>query len=398
MSLEGFEQDEDGVVVTLSGPDGPVRQRVPWLAGCDGGHSTVRKKLGLALLGESSETWLIADADVEADLPRNSIHWVRSGGVTMMMVPMSTPGRWRLLDTESREHDSRPAAVAERFGRALSQGLGRPVKVAEPSWISVFTFQQRMITEMRSRRCLLVGDAAHVHSPASGQGMNTGIQEAFNLAWKLAMVLHGQAEPALLDSYSAERVPVGRALLQSTKGATFLVQLKNSLADLALPVVFTFVRTLSPLRGAIQRKVLGGVSGLRLAYPDSPLTFASRPRRRSTGPVPGSRVTAVRLPDGSPAQRTLAAQLRNSGWTLFVNGPVDEGAVRAVTVGHDWLDARVLTGPEAGLAAALGIPEAGWMLVRPDGYVSARGDRLDGSHSPVAALAAATGRHTPARA
>ncbi|MFD7108143.1 FAD-dependent monooxygenase [Streptomyces celluloflavus] len=396
--LEEFEHDADGVTVSLSGPDGPRQQRVAWLAGCDGGHSTVRKKLGLTLLGESSETWLIADADVVADLPRNSIHWVRTDGVTMMMVPMSTPGRWRLLDTESREHDSRPASVANRFSRALSRGLGRTVKVAKPSWISVFTFQQRMITEMRSGRCLLAGDAAHVHSPASGQGMNTGIQEAFNLAWKLAMVLHGQAEPALLDSYSAERVPVGRALLQSTKGATFLVQLKNSLADIALPIVFTAVRTVSPLRGAIQRRVLGGVSGLRLAYPDSPLTFPGASRRGRTGPLPGSRVTAVSLPEDPAAHDTLTEQLRRPGWTLFAGAHAGEDAVRAVASGHDWLDTRVLTGPDVRLAAALGIPGTGWMLVRPDGYVSARGDRLGGADSPAAALAAATGRLRPALA
>ncbi|WP_336053812.1 FAD-dependent oxidoreductase [Streptomyces sp. CA2R101] len=389
--LEDFRQDAHGVTAELTGADGGEEQRARWLVGCDGGHSTVRKKLGLPLLGESSETWLIADADVEADLPRNSIHWIRTDGVTRMMVPMSTPGRWRLLDTESREHDSRPEAVAERFSRALSRGLGHPVKVAQPSWISVFTFQQRMITDMRAGRCLLAGDAAHVHSPASGQGMNTGIQEAFNLAWKLAMVLQGQAADRLLDSYAAERVPVGRSLLKSTKGATFLVQLKNSLADVALPVVFAVVRSVPALRGALQRRVLGGVSGLRLAYSDSPLTFAAPPRGRAAGPLPGNRVTEVRLDRDTPAEHGLLDQLRRPGWTLFTGERVDEAAAEAAAGGRGWLDVRQLAGPDRPLATALGIPATGWLLVRPDGYVSARGERLHGAGSPSAALAAATG-------
>lgn len=385
---EDFEQDVDGVDVILGTADGGRETlRVAWLAGCDGGHSTVRKKLAVPLLGESSDTWLIADADIEVDLPRNSIHWVRSGGVTLMMVPMSTPGRWRLLDTVSQ--DGRPTAVAERFSRELGRGLGRPVKVAEPVWVSVFTFQQRMVESMRSGRVLLAGDAAHVHSPASGQGMNTGIQEAFNLGWKLAMVLKEQADPRLLDSYSQERVPVGRALLQSTKGATFLVQLKNTLAGVALPVVFSVVRALPALRVKIQRKVLGGVSGLRVAYPDSPLTGEGT-ASSGTGPRPGERVASVRLAADDAALCTLVDELRRPTWTLFTSGPSAEQVGRLADGAGDWLETRALQGADAPLAAALGLTAGGWLLVRPDGYVSARGTGTD--RAPLAAaLAAATG-------
>ncbi|MEU2261256.1 FAD-dependent oxidoreductase [Streptomyces sp. NPDC019645] len=386
--LTDFAQDGDGVTADLTAADGGVETvRVAWLAGCDGGHSAVRKKLAMPLLGESSDTWLIADADIDVDLPRNSIHWVRAGGVTMMMVPMSTPGRWRLLDTVSR--DGRPAAVAERFSRELSRGLGRPVRVAEPVWVSVFTFQQRMIESMRKGRVLLAGDAAHVHSPASGQGMNTGIQEAFNLGWKLTMVLRGQADERLLDSYSQERVPIGRALLQSTKGATFLVQLKNALAGVALPVVFSVVRAVPALRVKIQRKVLGGVSGLRIGYPQSVLThIESAPGK---GPAPGQRVTAVPLPGDAVAHRTLIEQLRRPVWTLFTAGPPGE-QVRSLADGAgDWLRIRTLEGPDAPLADALGLSTGGWLLVRPDGYVSARGRRTD-RVLLSSALAAATGQ------
>lgn len=372
--LVSFAQDADGVRAVLEHPDGRAEPvAVPWLLGCDGGHSTVRKHLGLALVGDSVDTWLIADAQVRTDLPRNSIYWVRSGALTMMMVPMSAPGAWRLLDTSWTDPDVAPDEVARRFTEKLSAGLGRETTVADPTWSSVFTFQQRMVTGMRVGRCLLAGDAAHVHSPASGQGMNTGLQEAHNLAWKLAMVLRGHAGADLLGSYSAERVPVGRALLSSTRTATFLVQLKNAAAGVALPIVFGVVRAIPRIRVAIQRKVLGGVSGLRLAYPDSPLTVPGGGR----GPAPGERVTAVALPSGSPERASLSERLRQPGWLLLVPGsPPGPGTWPAAP----WLEVcpigerAGLPDPHGKLVSALGLAPDDWILVRPDGYVAARGN------------------------
>ncbi|RKT55652.1 FAD-dependent monooxygenase [Saccharothrix australiensis] len=378
--LEDLAQDATGVAVGLRGPSGrTATTRVPWLVGCDGGRSTVRKRLGFPLVGETSETWLIADADLDVDLPRNSIYWVRNRGLALMMAPMSGQRRWRLLDTAAADLGADPEEVARRFARELSAGLGRPVGVGTPSWVSVFTFQQRMIRRMRDHRCLVAGDAAHVHSPASGQGMNTGVQEAYNLAWKLAMVVRGQAHEAVLDTYSAERVPVGEALLRSTRTATGLIQLKNAAASRLLPVVFAVVRRVAPLRGRIQRKVLGGVSGLNLRYAPGPLVRAGGEGR---GPRPGERVTNV--PDavtGGPAWAALAARLREPGWVLLLGpaatppGALTPDWLTAWTVGPD--GAGAIADPGGTLAGGLGLGPRAWLLVRPDGYVCARGDRFE---------------------
>jgi 2-polyprenyl-6-methoxyphenol hydroxylase-like FAD-dependent oxidoreductase len=357
--LSGLVQDADGVTATLQHADGRVEQaRSGWLAGCDGGHSAVRKELGFVLAGTSSETWMIADADVVTDLPRNSIHWIRSRGVTMMMVPMSRPGRWRLLDTQPKAGaEVDPARTAARFGEALSRGAGRPIAIDPPTWISVFTFQQRMVTRMRSGRCFVAGDAAHVHSPASGQGLNTGLQDAVNLAWKLAGVIKGSLPEAVLDSYPAERLPIGRSLLKSTGTATTLVQLRNALAGVALPIVFTVVRGVPAIKRRIQRKVLGGVSGLRLSYAGDALTRPAPGAAR--GPQPGDRVTVT------PGAGPLIAG--HPGWTLLHAGddaprPTDDLAVRRIT--------------DPTVAAALGLGARDWILVRPDGYVYTRGHAL----------------------
>jgi NADPH-dependent dioxygenase len=386
--LTGFEQRGERVVVALEHADGTAESvQVPWLVGCDGGHSTVRKTLGLPLIGESSETWMLADAPVDVDLPRDSIYWIHVGAQALMMVPFRRGRRWRLLDTTTASADTPAEQIAARFAAKLGPGLGRRVEVQQPTWTSVFTFQQRMVPRMGEGRVFVAGDAAHVHSPASGQGMNTGIQEGYNLAWKLALVEQGHARRELLDSYSAERVPIGERLLGSTKKATFLVQLKNVFAPIALPVVFGVIRNVTPLRKKVQRKVLGGISGLLLGYPDSPLTT---PGRSAAGPLPGTRASsAVGAAPDDPGCRAWADELRDPRWTLAVaaGGPAQAPA------GSAWLSVRLLLAdpdadptagdgsgladPDGRLRAALGLEPGGWVLVRPDGYVAARGARFD---------------------
>jgi hypothetical protein len=366
VAVEDLAQDADGVLVGLRHADGTRAEfRAGWLVGCDGGHSKVRKLLRLPLVGESNQTWLLADARLETDLPRDSIYFIRTGGGTLMAVPLRTGDRWRLLDTVDIDTDGGPRVVADRFAAKLSKGLGRPVAVATPTWVSVFTAQQRLIEQMRVDRCLLAGDAAHVHSPASGQGLNTGLHEAYNLAWKLAMVVHGTASEYLLDSYSVERVPVGRALLASTERATDLVDLHHPFADLLLSVVMTAVRTIAPMRRKVQAKILSGISGLPLCYVDSPLTLTDG--ERQPRPWPGERL--VRFGTEIAADELLRA-LRDPRWLLLL------GADAADPVGDRhaaWLSTLRLA--HGRLADALGLPGAGWILVRPDGYVSARGDR-----------------------
>ncbi|WP_307853621.1 FAD-dependent oxidoreductase [Streptomyces tagetis] len=452
--LTGFTQDADAVHAVLRTPAGEERLSVSRLVGCDGGHSTVRKLLGLPLVGDSTETWLIADAEVDVDLPQNSIHWVKVGTGTVMVIPFPEEGKWRLLDTADADYDGDPDAVAERFARKLRHGLRRPVTVRTPSWVSVFTIQQRMIGTMRVGRCTVAGDAAHVHSPASGQGLNTGIQDAFNLGWKLAMVEHGHADETLLDSYSAERVPIGRALLGSTRKATFLVQLKNSAAGVALPVVFAVVRRFAAVRGRIERKIIGTMSALAVAYPDGPLTRPDSRPADAPGPRSGTRLCQVTEEQArTEAWSALLNELRDPRGTLLVAGrdPAARDTAREAYGKHaDWLSVRTLdddvSGPGANppapargdgspagrlglgpgdwlpactphtvtaeptarsarrehadplpvtslddtsgsapralhdrdglLRAHLGLGPGGWLLVRPDGYVCARGDRL----------------------
>jgi 6-methylpretetramide 4-monooxygenase / 4-hydroxy-6-methylpretetramide 12a-monooxygenase len=385
-ALASFTETSDGVAIRTG--DG-AEIVASWLVGCDGGHSTVRKLLGLPLTGDANETWLIADSYVDTDLPRNSIYWIHTSSGTLMMAPLPGDRRWRMLDTVEVDYDGDAAAIAARFTRKLSAGTGTTVAVDAPGWVSVFTAQQRMVPSMQRGRVFVAGDAAHVHSPASGQGMNTGIQEAYNLAWKLAMVVRGEADPALLDTFSDERVPIGRQLLGSTKNATRMVALKNRMASIMLPIVFGVMRRVPPMRVRAQRTALGQVSGLNLGYPTGPLTGADRSDAR---PAPGERVRRITIDGSAPGWQALRTELRDTRWTLLV---FDAGGS---DLAQPWLSVRTvgetgdLADPGNVLRDALGGQPGGWILIRPDGYVASRGttltpDVLQAALAPAAVIA-----------
>ena len=377
--LESFQQDAEGVTVMLrSGGQGAESQtvRARYLWGCDGGHSTVRKLLQLPLKGESAATWLTADAIVHTELERDAIQSLSSPSGALMMFPFPDPGKWRLLDTSGEGELEQPEQIARQFSTKLSQALGRDVTVDTPTWTAKFTIQQRAVPAMHVGRCFVSGDAAHVHSPAGGQGLNTGIQDAYNLAWKLAMVIHGQADAGLLDSYDAERVPVGQALLAST-GAT------NSAVGGSAP------RDAQSSDRRFIRQLIWNASGLSIAYQDSPLTVPDD--EPGKGPRPGQRLTQISAADAqSPGWIVLRGLLRTSAWHLLMftgrAQPTDQDQIGTdmrplpawldkVTISRQRLDAddHGVWDSDGQVQATLAANDGDWILVRPDGYLSARG-------------------------
>ncbi|MGW1163993.1 FAD-dependent oxidoreductase [Streptomyces sp. NPDC002550] len=408
--LVGFTDDGEGVTAELARTDGGTESvRATWLVGADGGHSTVRKRLGLEMRGKQTETWLIADAEVHCDLPPDSIYWMRTREGTVMLVPFPDEGRWRLVDTRDVGHvdTGDREALAARLARKIQAGIGAPVTVEAPSWVSVFTIQQRMVPAMRSGRCFVVGDAAHVHSPASGQGLNTGVQDACNLAWKLADVRHGRADARLLDSFGAERLPVAATLLDSTRFVTALTQLRNPVAAAWLGTMFTVVRNVGPLKSRIERKIMAGMSALGLSYPAGPAGSDA-----ALAVAAGERVARVTASQeaASAGWRSLLAELRRPGWLLLAfarsgDGPAlrrlaeeYDGVLRVCTVpapdarGGDDTVPGPLPDPGGLLADGLRARRGSWLLIRPDGHLAASG-RL-GSSDPAAA-AASLGLRTP---
>ncbi|MGH3914328.1 MAG: FAD-dependent monooxygenase [Pseudonocardiaceae bacterium] len=346
------EQDPHGGTVVLGGG---ATVHADWIVGCDGAHSRVRKAAGIGFPGVPLvERFLLADVHADLPIPRDTVSvWLR-GADLLGAFPLPGEDLWRLMapvpaggaDEETVQLLAR--MLAQRSGLAASS-----IGVAE--WASGFGFHRRLAETYRRGRLLLAGDAAHIHSPFGGQGMNTGLGDAENLAWKLALVCAGRAQPTLLDTYQAERRPIATEVLASTSGMTRLIL--GDTALLRLMRDHAFVPLLN--RPWIQRLIWEHASQLKVNYRRGPLarwTF-------TTGPRPGDRVPdlACRHADGRPTR--LHAEL-GSRWALLVPDALDA----CVPVARKHLGEHAVT---------VLIPSRGRvhqpMLVRPDAHLGRRG-------------------------
>ncbi len=233
VELTALADHGDHVQATLRHADGPDETvRCAWLVGCDGAHSTVRKGIGVDFTGHAEPNdWMLADCRVEGPLPQDelSMFWHARG--VLAFFPFA-PGRCRVIADLGPAHGTgRPPDPTLADVQAAVDERGPPgVLLSEPHWLSGFRINERKVADYRRGRVFLAGDAAHIHSPAGGQGMNTGMQDAWNLAWKLALVQTGAALPSLLDSYSHERSRVGETVLKNAARLTWLGTMRNPLS------------------------------------------------------------------------------------------------------------------------------------------------------------------------
>ncbi|WP_018330325.1 FAD-dependent oxidoreductase [Actinomycetospora chiangmaiensis] len=336
--VASLSQDEEGVEVVL---DDGSRLRSAWLIGADGGSSTVRRQLGVGFLGETHEEvrLLLGDAEIDG-LDRDHWHqWAAdgplagTGAVFFALCPLPATTTWQIqiAHTDPERHAT-PELLTE-----LVESLGPRVHVRRVEVASDWRLNVRMVDKYQVGRVFLAGDAAHVHSPAGGMGMNTGIGDAINLGWKLAAVVHG-ADPALLDSYTAERLPV----------AAHVLGLSGELTGRQF-----WSRTSEQLRDT---------RGLGITY----RTVSDA----GSGPVAGDRAPDAPLVDGS----TLFVRRRAADWTVLAFGGVVDGvdAPSDLPGGSvQVLDADALAA-DGTLREAYGADDGTVVVIRPDGYVWSR--------------------------
>ena len=252
--VTGFAQDDTGVDVELS--DG-TSLRAEYLVGCDGGRSAVRKAAGIEFPGwDPTISWLIAEVEMTEDTPRG----IRREGAGFHALHRMEDGRTvRVVLTEPHlNHGSEP--TLRDLSAALIAVYGTDYGVHSPMWISRFTDVTRQAASYRKGRVLLAGDAAHVHPPQGGQGLNTGVQDAVNLGWKLAQVVNGTSPDGLLDTYHAERHPVGARVLHSTMAQVALIG--NDERTGALRDTMTDLLSMDEPR----KRIAGMISGLDIHY------------------------------------------------------------------------------------------------------------------------------------
>ena len=305
VQLTSFQRSSDGFNAVLRHADGrPEAVSADWLIGCDGAHSAVRHGLGAPFAGETLKSdWMLADVHMTG-YPRPdsevSVYWHQDG--VFVIFPIS-PGRYRVLgDLPATDTEQPPTPTLEQVQAIIDRRGPGGLKAFDPIWLAGFRINGRKVASYRWGRAFLAGDAAHVHSPAGGQGMNTGMQDAFNLAWKLALVVRETCDEHLLDSYSPERSAVGDEVLKTAARLTAVGITKNPVAQAVRNVVAHVMLGLSPVQQAFADKV----TEVTIGYPKSPLNGASL---GGAGPKPGERLVPRRRPGacGIGRQATVCA-------------------------------------------------------------------------------------------
>jgi 2-polyprenyl-6-methoxyphenol hydroxylase-like FAD-dependent oxidoreductase len=399
VELATFRAEGDSIGCILRRRDGREEScRVRYLGGCDGAHSTVRKGTDIAFEGGAyPQTFALGDVEVDGSLESGVIHAFGMGHGFAMFFPLGHPTTWRVMAMEadgspdrvpSRPDDdvtTHDLSLAELQSMVDDPTCGS-VRLRNPAWLTRFRLHHRQAARYQQGHVFLAGDAAHIHSPVGAQGMNTGIQDAWNLGWKLGMVVQGQADARILESYHAERWPVGRTLLRATdrlfgafaesvSGSAFFMLLRRMMVRGVVAPALS--------RRSIRAVAFHFVSQLGIRYRTSPVVTEGAPRLRR-GPKSGDRLPDARVQRGRETT-WLQKELSGPHLHLLLCGPVaawDQDRLTALE--HRFPGLLVmkhltrenyetaLVDQDGEALTRLGIESTGQYLIRPDGYIAFR--------------------------
>jgi hypothetical protein len=295
-----------------------------------------------------------------------------------LFFPMRGKDAWRVIGILPKHLRERDDLTFEEVEPAIKQEAGTNLSFKTCHWFSTYRIQHRAAEHFRDRRCFLLGDAAHIHSPAGAQGMNTGLQDAYNLAWKLALVVQGRADPTLLDTYERERIPVAKRLLETTDRAFQLIVADGWLGSLFRTRILANVAARAMTFERVRQLAFRTISQIGISYPKSPLSQATSDLPKDA-PAAGDRFPWMRLklePNGST--QGLFRQLDDTEFNLLLIG---QPSVSAGALGDLEEFVRVHAIPadlanEAELARVK-VPQPSFYLLRPDGHVGLCGARID---------------------
>lgn len=381
--LVEFEQQADSITATIKTADGATRQiSAGYLAGCDGARSTVREQSGITFPGAPYEhVFFVADTVATGPMRPDELNIYLWRDGFHLLFPMRGRDHWRVVGILPRHlrkrDDERENLTFDDVIPAIREEAGAALDFKSCSWFSTYRIHHRCAAKFRDRRCFLLGDAAHIHSPAGGQGMNTGLQDAYNLAWKLALVAQGRAHPALLDSYEQERLPVAQRLLATTDRLFMLLVSDGWPAKLfrttVIPRLIGYAMTFKRIRTLAFRTV--SQTGIRYRHSALSVTLPGLP---AGAPCAGDRFPWLKLRlDGSDAAADLYQQLADTAFHLLVIGqpaPAD-----GLLADGDLLHVHMVDDDAANVAelARVNITDAAFYLLRPDGHVALAGGQLD---------------------
>ncbi len=413
VELVSFEDDGVSISSSLRHPGGGhERIRASYLVGCDGAHSSVRKGAGIRFEGGAyPQSFVLGDVEADGLMPQSAIHAFGVGQGFAMFFPLGSPTTWRVMAMEAgqplghvaRDGDdisTEPLSLGE-LQAMVDEPTHGSVRLRDAAWLTRFRLHHRQAACYRKGRVFLAGDAAHIHSPIGAQGMNTGIQDAWNLGWKLALVVHGQAEEQLLESYHAERWPVGRTLLRATdrvfgvfarsvSGSRSIVWFRRVL------VRHVVARVLSHPRS--RALAFRFVSQLGIRYRTSPAVMEGEPRLHR-GPKAGDRLPDARVWRAG-AETYLQQELEGPQLHLLLCGPfsswdplsleaLSQRFARLISITYLTRDddaPGALIDRDGETLTRLGVKRSAQYVVRPDGHIGFRcaGVDLSGANTFLA--------------
>jgi len=378
--LVGLAQEPDRVIARLRQLDGTIREvAAGWVAGCDGARSAVRELNGIAFQGAPYEhVFYVADTRMTGPMVPDELNVYLWRNGFHLFFPMRGTDHWRVVGILPPALRGRDDLKLDEVFPSIRQEAGAGLFLHACTWFSTYRIHHRRAERFRDRRCFLLGDAAHIHSPVGAQGMNTGLQDAYNLAWKLALVVSRRAGAALLESYEEERIPVARRLLRTTDRAFAVVVSDKKLAGLFRTRVIARIMAFAMRRRRIRELAFRTISQIGIRYRNSSLS-ETLPGLPDAAPRGGDRFPwlRVKLSPNGPIE-DFFERLDDTRFTLVLIGqsippggvPLLDDLLRTYEVPSNPANDREL--------ARAHIPRPAFYLLRPDGHVGLAGTRLDG--------------------
>jgi 2-polyprenyl-6-methoxyphenol hydroxylase-like FAD-dependent oxidoreductase len=375
--LLALEQHPAHVVATLRQPNGDTQTvAANWVAGCDGARSSVRTLSGIDFPGAPYEhVFFVADVEATGSMAADEVNVYLWHAGFHLFFPMRGRDHWRIVGIVPPQLRDKAGLEFADVMPSVQGQAGASLSIRVCSWFSTYRIHHRAAARFRDRRCFVLGDAAHVHSPVGAQGMNTGLQDAYNLAWKLALVIEGKADAVLLDSYEAERRPVAQRLLDTTDRGFRLVVSDSPFAGLFRTQILARIAAFAVNRRRVQRLAFRTVSQTGIHYRASPLSVAAAALPQQA-PQAGDRFPWMHLQLEAGGQiQDLFQALDDTRCNLLVFGheppllPDMDGLLRVHTI--------PVTACNEAEQARVHVPRSAFYLLRPDGHVGLCGHAVD---------------------
>ncbi|MBE9586114.1 FAD-dependent monooxygenase [Mucilaginibacter sp. JRF] len=321
-SLIKAEQNSEKITVTVSENGAEHTLTCDWLIGADGPGSTVRKQMGITFNGDTyPNKFYLADVKLDGVADNHIQLYLEKAGLAAFF-PLPEAGAFRIIGDIPQEFENRDDLQLDDILPTLNKVTSQNISISHCNWFTTYKLHHRMATQFRQQRCFLIGDAAHVHSPVGGQGMNTGLQDAYNLAWKLAAVINNQIAPSILDSYEAERMPVAKQLLNTTDRAFNIITSTGWMTSFFKRSILPHLVKYLWSKPALREKLFRIISQTNISYRDSRINLHLS--QLSTIKA-GDRLPYIKVFDERSQQPTdLYAWCSKPGFTLLVLGKFKE--------------------------------------------------------------------------